>query len=65
MIWTVRAFIKPMWRRFSAMPGHVYQCPVCKEVVVKVYPQGGGREWVIIPPNLVEFHRLVEGIGDE
>lgn len=38
--------------------GHVVECPVCHEISVKVYPQGGGREWVIIPEKTAEFHRL-------
>lgn len=40
--------------------GHCWQCPTCKEVNVKVYPQGGGREWVIIPEQTARFHRLVK-----
>jgi hypothetical protein len=39
--------------------GHVWECPVCHEVCVKVYPQGGGREWVVIPEDKVIFHGLV------
>ena len=39
--------------------GHVYECATCKEVCVKVYPQGGGREWVVIPPETAKFHGLV------
>ena len=40
--------------------GHVYECPVCLEICVKVYPQGGGREWVIIPEETAAFHGLVK-----
>lgn len=35
------------------------ECATCKEVCVKVYPQGGGREWVVIPPETAKFHGLV------
>lgn len=44
--------------------GHVVQCQVCKEVCVKVYPMGGGREWVIMTPEQIQFHRLVENSDD-
>ena len=39
--------------------GRVFQCPACKEVAACVYPQGGGREWVVIEPAKVRFHNLV------
>jgi len=38
--------------------GHVVQCNTCNEVCVKVYPPGGGREWVVIPFETASFHRL-------
>jgi hypothetical protein len=38
--------------------GHVLECPTCHEISVKVYPQGGGREWVIIPEETARFHCL-------
>lgn len=38
--------------------GEVFECPSCLVVVAKIYPQGGGREWVKIPLESVKFHRL-------
>lgn len=40
--------------------GRVIQCETCKEVCVKVYPQGGGREWVVMTPEQISFHGLVK-----
>ncbi len=45
--------------------GHVLECPICHEICVKVYPQNGGREWVIIPENIARFHRLTERLQNE
>lgn len=39
--------------------GHVIQCRTCQEVCVKVYPQGGGREWIVMTPRQVRFHNLI------
>lgn len=55
---------------FPVEYGHVVECHTCGEVCVKVYPQGGGREWVVLPPSTVRFHRLIaedheEGLGNE
>ena len=42
--------------------GHVTQCWTCNEISVKVYPPGGGREWVVIPEATARFLKLfVEG----
>jgi uncharacterized Zn finger protein len=38
--------------------GHVWQCPACGLVSVKLYPIGGGREWVVLTAEQVRFHRL-------
>jgi hypothetical protein len=40
--------------------GHVAECPTCHEICVKVYPQGGGREWVIIPEETAKFYGLTK-----
>lgn len=38
--------------------GHVWQCPACDLVSVKLYPIGGGREWVVLTPEQIRFHDL-------
>jgi hypothetical protein len=39
--------------------GHVWLCHACGLVSVKVYPIGGGREWVVLTDEQVRFNRLV------
>jgi len=46
------------WSGESVGFGHVVECPTCQEISVKVYPQGGGREWVIIPEGTARLHCL-------
>lgn len=43
--------------------GHCIECELCGEVCVKVYPPGGGREWVVMTPEQVRFHGLSLKLG--
>jgi hypothetical protein len=40
--------------------GAVWQCPSCKEVTACVYPRGGGKVWIKVSPQDVEFYDLLK-----
>lgn len=39
--------------------GRVFQCPECKDIRAHVYPQGGGRAWIKVQADDVEFYDLL------
>lgn len=45
--------------------GKVFQCPACKEVRAHVYPKGGGRAWILVRPEDVEFYHLLGNEEEE
>jgi DNA-directed RNA polymerase subunit RPC12/RpoP len=40
--------------------GSVFQCPGCGDVRAMVSPRGGGRAWIKVRPEDVEFYGLLE-----
>jgi hypothetical protein len=40
--------------------GRVFQCPACKVVWAHVRPHRGGRAWIRVAPDDVEFHDLLD-----
>jgi len=44
--------------------GQVVQCPACLEVRAHVYPRQGGRAWIKVSPEDVEFYDLLTSQRD-
>lgn len=45
--------------------GSVVQCPACKVVAACVRPRGGGKAWITVSPDEVEFYGLLAEPGPE
>ena len=58
-IWTCTCGHEEECERENQIFGAVYQCSACKQVWGCLYPQGGGKVWIKVSSEDVEFHSLL------
>lgn len=45
--------------------GKLMECPACKAVHVHIRPRWGSSVWVLVSPEDVKFHRLLDEPAEE